>query len=247
MKIYQKRVSKIVPIIAAFALSSLFANAQVFDYRLKMADSLYAKKQYTQSLDLYREIFLQHTYSPAMLLRMSYIEEGLGQNPMALYYINLYYEITHDQSALSKMEDMATRYNLTGYELNKNDYTLAIIAENKTAIITALGAICVVLLSLMIYTLKRKKIKPFISFSFFILTVILLLAFTNRDLSPPNGITHNAPAYLMSGPSPGSRVIGIISEGHRLPITGRHDVWVKVKWRDGYAYLKQNQVLEVKL
>jgi hypothetical protein len=24
-------------------------------------------------------------------------------------------------------------------------------------------------------------------------------------------------------------------------------VWVKVKWRDGYAYLKENQVLEVKL
>lgn len=238
------RIASIISIIIGFANAS---NAQVFDYRLKMADSLYAKKQYTQSLDIYRDIFKQHTYSPAMLLRMAYIEEGLGQNSMALYYINLFYEITHDQSALAKMEDMATKYNLTGYEVNKTDYTLAIIAENKTAIITVLGGICLVLVALMIYTVRRKKIKPYISFSFFILTAILLLAFTNRELSPLNGIVQNAPAYLMSGPSPGSKVVGIVNEGNRLPIRGRHDVWVKVKWRDGYAYLKDNQVLEVKL
>ncbi len=247
MKIYQKQVLKIVAATTAFLAIFLSSPAQVFDYRLKMADSLFTKKQYTQSLDIYRDIFKQHTYSPAMLLRMAYIEEGLGQNSMALYYINLYYEITHDQSALAKMEDMATRYNLAGYEYNKTDYTLAIIAENKTAIITGLASICLVLLALMIYTIRRKKIKPYISFSFFILTAILLISFANRDLSPPNGIVQNAPAYLMSGPSPGAKVVAIINEGNRLPIRGHHDVWVKVKWHDGYAYLKENQVLEVKL
>jgi len=246
MKIYQKRVLNFVIATVAF-LALSHSYAQVFDYRLKMADSLYVKKQYTQSLELYNEIFQQHTYSPAMLLRMAYIEEGLGQNPMALYYINLYYESTHDESALAKMEDMATKYNLSGYELSQTDHTLALISENKTAIITTLSAICFVLLSMMIYTLKRKKVKPIISFSFFILTVLLLIAFTNRNLVQLNGITQNAPAYLMSGPSPGSKVIGIITEGHRLPIRGHHDVWVKVKWRDGFAYLKENQVLEVKL
>src|ERR1041385_2293304 len=100
MKIYQKQVLKIV--VATVAFLAIYSNSfsQVFEYRLKMADSLYLKKQYTQSLELYREIFDQHSYSPAMLLKMAYIEEGLGQNPMALYYINLYYEITHDPSAL---------------------------------------------------------------------------------------------------------------------------------------------------
>ena len=182
-----------------------------------------------------------------MLLKMAYIEEGLGQNPMALYYINLYYEITHDPSALHKMDDMATKYNLTGYELSQTDHTLAVVNENRTAITTALGAICLVLLSLMIYTVRVKKIRPYISFSFFLLTVILLISFANISLVPLNGITKNAPAYLMSGPSPGATVVGVVNEGNRLPIRGRHDVWVKVKWRDGYAYLKENQVLEVKL
>lgn len=252
MRLKQKGVLKIITTAAIFAATLLAyapASAQdaVFGYRLKMADSLYNKKQYTQSLELYRQIFTQHAYSPAMLLRMAYIEEGLGQNPMALYYINLYYELTHDETALTKMEDMALKYNLTGYEASRTDHVRALIAENKPAIITALSAICVLLLAIMIFTLKKKKVKPFISFSFFILTVILLVAFTNRELATVNGITLNAPAFLMSGPSPASRVVGVVNEGHRLAIRGRHDVWVKVKWRDGYAYLKENQVLEVKL
>lgn len=241
------RIVTRIGVAVIVCLFARIANGQVFDYRLKMADSLYAKKQYTQSLELYHGIFAQHTYSPAMLLRMAYIEEGLGQNSKALYYLSLYYETTHDQHALAKMEDTALKYNLSGYDVNKTDHTLALIAENKPAIITALSAICLVLLSLMIYTLRRKKIRPYISFSFFILTVIVLVVFTNRNFSPINGIIQNAPAYLMSGPSPGARVIGVIAEGNRLPIHGRHDVWVKVKWRDSYAYLKQNQVLEVKL
>ncbi|HZY79298.1 MAG TPA: SH3 domain-containing protein [Cyclobacteriaceae bacterium] len=247
MKIYQKQALKIVVATGAFLAIYLPSFSQVFEYRLKMADSLYTKKQYTQSLELYRQIFNERTYSPAMLLRMAYIEEGLGQNPMALYYINLYYELTHDETALNKMEDMATRYNLSGYDANRTDHIRALIAENKPAIIIALSSICVLLLSLMIYTLRRKKIKPYISFSFFILTSIFLVAFVNFDITPVNGITLNAPAFLMSGPSPAAKVVGVITEGHRLPIRGKHDVWVKVKWRDGIAYVKENQVIEVKL
>jgi hypothetical protein len=252
MKHNQKRILKIVGATPLFALIlALFAPnpaaAQVFQYRLKMADSLYAKKQYTQSLELYRQIFSEHTYSPAMLLRMAYIEEGLGQNPMALYYINLYYELTHDETALNKMEDMAARYNLTGYDASRTDHIRALIADNKPAIIVALGSVCLLLLAVMIYTLRSRKIKPVISFSFFLLTTIVLVVFINLDITPVKGITLNAPAFLMSGPSPASKVVGIVAEGNRLPIRGRQDVWVKVKWRDGIAYVKENQVIEVRL
>jgi len=81
MKHMQKRILQTAA-VAALLLLSLSTNAQVFGYRLKMADSLYGKKQYTQSLELYREIFNERNYSPAMLLRMAYIEEGLSQNTL---------------------------------------------------------------------------------------------------------------------------------------------------------------------
>jgi hypothetical protein len=253
MKYYQKWVLKLVGAAAAFfgatmlCSTPVIAQTQVFEYRLKMADSLYIKKQYTQSLDLYQEIFKQHTYSPAMLLKMAYIEEGLGHNSLALYYISLYYELTRDETALAKMEDMATKYGLTGYEYNPVEHTLAIISENKPAIITAISGICLLWLALMFYTVRRKKIRPYISFSFFILTTIFLVSFINRRIVIPNGITQNAPAYLMSAPSSGSKVLGIIAEGNKLPIYGKKDVWVKVAWRGQVAYVKENQVIEIRL
>lgn len=246
MKHYQKRILKIVVIIALFGLS-LHANAQVYEYRLKMADSLYQAKKFTQSLDLYREIFAANTFSPAMLLRMAYIEEGLGQMPQALYYISLYYEVTHNQQALNKMEEMAARYNLSGYESNQTEHALNLINENKPAIVGVMSSICLFFIALMIYTVKRKHIKPYVSFSFFLLTAIILISFINFNFEPRKGITKNSPAFLMSGPSSGAKVVGIVTDGHRLPIVGKSDVWVRVNWNGTVAYLKENQVLEVKL
>ena len=36
-------------------------------------------------------------------------------------------------------------------------------------------------------------------------------------------------------------------EGHKLKITGKKDVWLKVEWLDKEAYVKENQVLRVVL
>jgi len=58
---------------------------------LTRADSLYATKQYTQAFERYEVLFAGGRYSPAMLLKMAYIQEGLGHLGESLYYINLYY------------------------------------------------------------------------------------------------------------------------------------------------------------
>jgi uncharacterized protein YgiM (DUF1202 family) len=51
----------------------------------------------------------------------------------------------------------------------------------------------------------------------------------------------------MSGPSAGANVVTLINEGHKLKITGKKDVWLKVEWLDKEAYVKENQVLRVVL
>src|SRR6188768_2506509 len=112
----QRRFLKILVILFG---SIFFINqhgfGQISTHRLRLADSLFLAKRYTQSMELYRSVFAQHEYSPAMLLRMAYIEEGLNQTGQALYYLNLYYEATRDKAVLEKMEEVATKYNLEGY------------------------------------------------------------------------------------------------------------------------------------
>src|SRR5688500_4150311 len=122
----QSRVLKILisGCILFFGGVSLL-HAQVSGHRLNQADSLFVDKKYTQSLDHYRTILAQNEYSPAMLLKMAYIEEGLNRVGQALYYLNLYYLASNDKTVITKMEELAARYNLQGYENSETDKALS--------------------------------------------------------------------------------------------------------------------------
>src|SRR3954471_13835099 len=116
MKIIQCHGLKFLVMFFASALLGPFnAQAQQFSHRLAVADSLFSTKQYTQSLEQYKTVLDQRQYTPAMLLKMAYIQEGLSNIGPSMYYLNLYFLSSNDKSALKKMEDMATKYNLKGY------------------------------------------------------------------------------------------------------------------------------------
>ncbi len=51
----------------------------------------------------------------------------------------------------------------------------------------------------------------------------------------------------MNGPSAGASVISIVRDGHRVQVLGKEDVWLKVQWGEGVAYIKENNLLPVKL
>src|SRR3989337_2464064 len=116
MKIIQRPYLKFLVVSIVLSLSTFQSSAQISGYRLKTADSLFQAKRYTQSLEHYEEILRQKQYSPAMLLKMAYVYEGLNQIGSAMYYLNLYYIATSDKSVLDKMDELATKYDLEGYQ-----------------------------------------------------------------------------------------------------------------------------------
>jgi hypothetical protein len=247
MELKQKRGLKIVATIGVVLAFFASAHAQeVYTMRLKMADSLFVKKQYTQSLELYQQIFDRGSFTPAMLLRMAFIEEGLGKTSRSLFYLTIYYNYTRDEQALLKMEDVATRDNLTGYEISGNEKFIALLEEYRPQITMLLAAISVLLFSL-VFVFRKNKHHAFAPFVLMIIFLLSLGVFVNIDLHKRWGIISDSQVYLMSGPSPGSKVVAIVSDGHRLAINGKQDVWTRVQWGEGNVYVKENQVLEVKL
>ena len=116
MKILQTPFLKNVITSAILALSLYNVCAQSHTAELKKADSLFQAKQYTQSFELYTSVLKEKQYSPAMLLKMAYIQEGLGHTSMSLYYLHLYYLASHDDQALTKMEEIASKNGLEGYQ-----------------------------------------------------------------------------------------------------------------------------------
>ncbi len=232
--------------MAIFLLEIMPIFAQENNTDLALADSLFAEKKYTQSFDIYHRLLeSERRVSPAMLLKMAYIKEGLGDYSNALYYLNLYYLRTNNKRALRKMEDVAKKYDLLGYQYTDQDFFLNIFYRHYSSIVLVLGGVLLVLLSYMIYKKRRLHERPGFSLFYTIITLLLLFYIVNFGKPYHQGIIIHPDTYLMKGPSAGSELITIADQGHRVRVLGKKDVWIKVEWKDEEAYIRESNLLQI--
>jgi len=245
MKNIQTRILKILLITSAI-LFSVSAHARDLHNELSKADSLFIKKQYTQSFELYKSLHQGGHYSPAMLLKMAFIQEGLGHIGLSLYYLNLYYLASGDTQALDKLQELASKNRLEGYEHSETARILFAMHKYGNYVSTALAALAILLL-IILYRIRKRETKP-LAIGIFTAAVIVLLAIQiNVSYELPTAIIADPDTYLMSGPSGGADVVTRVDEGHKLKIKDKKDVWLKVEWLDKEVYIKENQVLKVEL
>jgi hypothetical protein len=240
-------VFKIIPLSGLLLLFYCIpSGAREIIPDLARADSLFARKKFTQSFEIYQQLLHKEgKVSSAMLLKMAFIREGLGDYPNALYYLNLYYLQTHNKRALRKMEDIAKKYDLTGYQYTDFEFFLNIFYRYYFSIVLVLSSLLLLLLSYMIYKKRRLRERPGWSLFYSILTLMILFYIVNFGKTYHKGIIIRPDTYLMDGPSAGSRLIAIADPGHRLTIKGREDVWVKVEWENKDAYIRENNLRQI--
>lgn len=212
-----------------------------------MADSLFQAKRYTQSLEHYEEILRQRQYTPAMLLKMAYVEEGLNQMGAAIYYLNLYQVATQDESVTEKIDEMAKKFNLEGYETTDADRFWTFYLEYHLYVSIALAAIMILLVSVMYHARMRLHSRPIGSAIGLVAIAILLFVHQQYGTIRSRAIIADSTTYLMDGPSAGASVIDIVSDGHRVEVLGKRDVWLKITWDEDVAYVKENSIRAVKL
>ena len=104
----------------------------------------------------------------------------------------------------------------------------------------------VFLFAVLIYQKKSKK-SPLPTAILMLIPMSILFFQINMSDNTDQAIVSSNSTYLMSGPSAGSSVVSIINEGHLLDVLGRKDIWIQVKWMNQDVYLKEDQVLMVKL
>lgn len=234
----------VVPIVLNFAFFSVYG--QTTSHRLKTADSLFAAKRYTQSFEHYQEMLKQQQYTPAMLLKMAYIKEGLSQVGESMYYLNLYFLATNDQDAQEKMKQLAEKYRLEGYEASESDKFLTFYHDNYLYVSLAIAALIILGLSMVMYSRFRLKVRPVVSFCVVVLFSATLFVHLYYGERIQTGIVTNPSTYVMTGPSAGANLIEIVGDGHRVEVIGKSDVWLKIKWSGEIAYVREGTVLPVK-
>lgn len=230
-------------IITGFHISS----AQTSNFRLKTADSLFDAKMYTQSYEHYEELLRQKQYTPAMFLKMAYIQEGLNNVGQAMYYLNLYFLVSNDKAVLEKMDELAQRFDLEGYENTDADQFLTYYHDHYNNISFALAAVGIFLISLTFHTRVKLKRRPVASTVILIIFLAGFFIHLNFGSRVKTGILSNSRTYIMDGPSPGAPLVDVAGGGHRVEVIGKKDIWLKIRWNGDVAYVRQNSLLPIEL
>lgn len=222
------------------------ANAAPQDM-LHKADSLFQAGRYIQAFDQYEYLMVEEKLlSPSMLLKMSFIKEGLGQIDEALYYLNIYYLDTTDERALEKMEELANKNDLAGYHTDDFDMLISYYYRYYQEITLVLLALVLFSFSFLIYRKRKGNHRPMGAGFVFIFLLALLFYQVNFGKEYGKGIISTENTYIMSGPSAGAKVLDIVSLGHRVETLGYQDVWIKIKWDGQTAYVKNKNLRPVR-
>lgn len=243
----QSRVLKIVKLSLFLLLFPLMLSAQPNSPLLVRADSLFKQKRYIQSLELYQKLFEDHRYTPAMLLRMAYVEEGLNNVSRSAYYLNLYYLATQDEDALVKLEELAIKNRLEGYVTDEIDGLRSFYLTHRALITYILLSVAILAMAIALtqrLVMKNRPVGEFVTLC--IVTVLFMLHISQQSMWE-KAIIAKDNTYVMNGPSAGASVLAIVRDGHRVEILGKKDVWTKVKLGESEGYIRTSSLLPVKL
>lgn len=233
----------IVFLSAISLLNSHHADCQVGNVGLlQKADSLFSQKKYKEALEIYENIlYEENTYSPAMLLKMGFITEGMGQFGQASLFLSRYYEHNPNPSVIDKIKSLTNQSRLEGYELSDQDRFLSVLVEYKMEI-TAFFSLLLVFCLIMVMVLPGKK-------SLFLVpaSVFLILAFASNNLidTPETAIITGSPVLIMDSPSAAGNLVRRVEAGHRVTISASKDIWYKITWENREAYIKKSDVSKI--
>ena len=243
----QNRGSKFILLIilSAFLIPQVSHSQSVIN-DLSVADSLFKQRRYTQSLELYEAIY-QDTQqaTPAMLLKMAYSEEALGNLSNALIYLHDYYRMTSDKAVLKKMDELAQVNGLQGYETNDFQQFVKAIQDFKLLITAALLSLCLLILSMIFRKIKKHQERSIGLAVGMVLALGLTVFFVNFTDLKEQGIITSGNAYVMSGPSAAAELIEVVGQGHKVEILDKNDIWYEIMWRGKRAFIRETNLQQL--
>lgn len=240
----RKRVSKFTLLLMfgmVVSFQSIYSQEVAND--LVEADSLFQERLYTQSLEIYEKIYNEtERATPAMLLKMAYSQEAMGNLSNALIYLHDYYRMTSDKEVLKKMNDLAQVNGLEGYDTNDFQQFVKAIQDYDMLIMAVLLALNLLIISMIYRKIKKHQERsPGLAVGL-VLVLVLTFFFVNFTGPKEKGIVMGDNAYVMSGPSAASELVEVVGQGHRVEIIGKSDIWYEIKWRGKRVYVRENNL-----
>lgn|SRR5690606_30524907 len=209
--------------------------------KLATADSLFQSKSYQEALVIYESLLNQdQAYSPAMLLKMAFISEGMGNYSNTILYLSKYYEHKPNPQIPNKIKELSNQNTLIGYSQTDQQAFVSVLQDNAQMITSLLA----LLLVASLIALVMKGGKP--GYAVICMVLVGMVGLSNNLLKKPErAIVTGSPALIMDHPSAGGNLIRQVGSGHRVVIKSSVDIWYKIEWGNQVAYIKKDQVTKI--
>lgn len=227
-------------IIILFTFLQSF-NCQANKFSLENADSLFASNNYQEALLIYEQLLLEEeAYSPAMLLKMAFVAEGMGDFSKASFYLAKFYDLNPNPRVITKIKSLTEQSELYGYELSDWDRFFGFVTDLRVELTSTFAFLLLVSLILLV-VFKEKAIKPKYYIPSFGLIFLVFLC-NNFLYQPKTGIITGSPTLVMEKPTAASKIISKVDPGHRVVIKSTKDIWHEVEWNNKRAYVKKDHI-----
>ena len=223
---------------------SQLATAQKVSPELIRADSAFEAGAYQLAYRRYRGLLRQEAVaSPRLLMRMAYVQEGLGHYPAALYYLSMALARQPRLSTWRKMADMARTQRLTGYpETWRQDLQLTFRRYYYFGLqVLLLGA---VVAGTLLFVRRHQTTRGWwVTYGVYLLLTGVYLNLLGTERA---ALVVRPRAALMAGPSAGAAWLTTATAGDRLIVQGQQDTWYQVQWQGQEAYIRTQDLLLVR-
>jgi hypothetical protein len=211
--------------------------------RLKKADSLFAAQRFSEARELYSEAFsTEKKTSKADLLKLAFMEEGRDNAVLAIYYLHQFYLFQPEKEVKSKIEEMANQKKYSGYSIDEADYAYFLYRTYGPLVENALLSVTIILFLFLIFR-KIKGVSLGYTPVFTLIFLVVSAYLFNFTLPYKRAIVAEEKMFLMSGPSSGSSVVGVLDKGHRVEWMGEEDIWYEIKWNEKRGWVKKTGLL----
>ncbi|UOG73483.1 hypothetical protein MTX78_15265 [Hymenobacter tibetensis] len=229
-----------------FLIQSWFsqpATAQNVNSALVKADSAFDAGAYQAAYGQYRKLLRQEgLVSPRVLLRMAYVQEGLGHYPAALYYLHMVLVRQPRLATWRKMAEMARNQRLTGYpETWRQDLQLTFRRYYYLGLqILLIGAV----IGGTLLVVRRHQVTRgwWVTYGSYLLLTAVYLNLLGTERA---ALVVRPRAALMAGPSAGAAWLTTATTGDRLLVQDQQDTWYQVQWQGQEAYIRAQDLLLV--
>ncbi|RZJ89500.1 MAG: hypothetical protein EOO60_09935 [Hymenobacter sp.] len=210
---------------------------------VKQADSLFEQGQFGAALPFYRaQIWRQRRVSARLLLRLAYAEHQQTHYAAELLYLNMVLARQPRLSTWRQLASLAQRQRLVGYPTTWQQDLRVQVQRYYYPVLQGLLSGAVLLAVGLLLRRGRTKRGVWVAYGAYLLGTGAYLHW----LRPmPTGIVARSGVALMAGPSAGAAWLSTAAPGDRLPVLGRQDIWLRVRWQERVAYVRADNAVVI--